>query len=404
MSAVVTGVGVVAPNGADTEAYWSATLAGQSGLRHTGAEVPTRSPIRVAGVARDFAPKRHVPGRLMVATDRWTQLALAATAQALDDSGIDLDAVPEYERGVVLASSSGGNEFGQREIQSLWAQGPRQVTVYQSIAWFYAASTGQVSIRHGFKGPCGNIVAEQTGAIQALQQTGRLLARGARVVLTGGTEAPLSPYAMLCQAQSGWVSRASHPERAYQPFDRGAGGYVPGEGGGVLVVEDAEQARARGARNLYAEVAGLAATTDPPPSSGRPPALRPAIETALAQAGTGPGEVDVVFADAMGVPDLDAQEARTLAAVFGRRAVPVTAPKTMTGRLYAGGAALDLVTAALAIRDGVVPPTVGVVDPAYPDLLDLVSAARPAALRTALVIARGHGGFNACAVLRRVER
>ncbi|MFE7447476.1 ketosynthase chain-length factor, partial [Streptomyces chartreusis] len=150
----------------------------------------------------------------------------------------------------------------------------------------------------------------------------------------------------------------------------------------------------------YGEIAGYGATFDPHPDSGRPPRLRDAIEIALGDAGLDPSDVDVLFADAAGLPDLDRAEAEAINDVFGPGGVPVTAPKTMTGRLYSGGAALDLAAALLALNEGVVPPTVNVGRPAPEYAIDLVVRPRPAPLRVALVLARGHGGFNAAMVVR----
>lgn len=200
-------------------------------------------------------------------------------------------------------------------------------------------------------------------------------------------------------AASGKLSTSEDPDRAYLPFDAQANGHVPGEGGAILVVEDAESARRRGARP-YGEIAGYGSTFDPAPGSGRERGLRRAIELALADAGADARDVDVVFADAAGVPEEDRAEAEALTAVFGTRGVPVTAPKTMTGRLYSGAAPLDLAAAVLAIADGRIPPTVNV-RPVADYGLDLVTdAPRSAELRTALVLARGHGGFNSAMVVR----
>jgi minimal PKS chain-length factor (CLF/KS beta) len=219
-------------------------------------------------------------------------------------------------------------------------------------------------------------------------------------VLSGGVEAPLSPYAMVCQAANGMLSTCADPERAYLPFDESACGYVPGEGGAMLVVESEESARQRGAP-AYGEIAGYAATFDPRPGSGRKPGLARAIELALTDAGAGSGDIDVVFADGAATPDLDRQEADAIAEVFGPRGVPVTAPKSMTGRLYAGGASLDVAAALLAMRDSVIPATAGVFEVPAAYQIDLVCAQpRAARLRTALVLARGAGGFNAAMVLR----
>ncbi|MFC4121823.1 ketosynthase chain-length factor [Nonomuraea zeae] len=398
--ALITGLGIVAPTGVGTETYWHATLNGKSGIDRIRAFDASAYSTTLAGNVDSFAAAEYVPGRLIVQTDRWTQLGLAAAAMALRDAGVDPKALPEYGLGVITAASSGGNEFGQREIEQLWTRGPGAVGVYQSIAWFYAASTGQISIHERAKGRCGVIVAEQAGGLDVLGHSRRVLREDGGVLISGGTEAPLSPYALVCQTRSGRLSTAGNPEECYLPFDRRAAGFVPGEGGAMLIVESAESARERGARTPYGEIAGYAATFDPRPGSGRPPALCRAITLALADARLGPEDVDVVFADAAADPELDRIEADALASVFGPHGVPVTAPKTMTGRLYAGGAALDAATALLSMRDSVIPPTVGTArpDPAYG--LDLVCGTpRQARVRTALVLARGAGGFNAALVL-----
>ncbi|MFG3439640.1 ketosynthase chain-length factor [Nonomuraea sp. NPDC047897] len=399
-AAVVTGIGVVAPTGLGAEEHWAATLRGAGAIDVISRFDASSYPVRLAGEVRDFVAAGNVPGRLIPQTDHWTHMALVAADMALADAGVVPADLPEYEMGVITASSSGGVEFGQREIQELWSKGPRHVGAYQSIAWFYAATTGQISIRYGMRGPCGVVVAEQAGALESLAQARRVLDDGARLVVSGGTDAPFSPYGLTCQMANGLLSTRRDPRRAYLPFDADANGYVPGEGGAILIVEDADSARARGARR-YGVVAGHAATFDPPPGSGRPRTLDRAIRGALADAGVEPGEVDVVFADAAGTPEADRAEAEAIAAVFGDHGVPVTAPKTLTGRLYAGGPALDIATALLAMRDSVIPPTAGVAGPAPGCRIDLVTGEpRAGRVRTALVLARGYGGFNAALVLR----
>ncbi|MFA1538334.1 ketosynthase chain-length factor [Actinomadura monticuli] len=399
-AAVVTGVGAVTPHGIGVEAYWEGTMAGRSAIRPVTRFDPASYPVRIAGEVPGFSAAEHVPSRIVPQTDHWTHLGLAAAAMALDDSGIDPAGMPEYEMAVVTASSSGGTEFGQKEMVNLWGRGPEFVGAYQSIAWFYAATTGQISIRHGMRGPCGVIATEQAGGLDAVAQSRRLLRDGTRMVVSGGTDASLCPYGLVAQLSTRALSVRPDPERAYLPFDAEACGYVPGEGGALLIVEDGGHARDRGAGRVYGEIAGYGATFDPPPGSDRPPTLRRAIEKALDDAGVAPDDVDVVFADAMGVPEQDRAEADALTAVFGARGVPVTAPKTLTGRLYAGGAALDLLAALLSIRDSAIPPTAPVAGPVA-DALDLVlDGPREARVRTALVVARGYGGFNAALVVR----
>jgi minimal PKS chain-length factor (CLF/KS beta) len=391
--ALITGLGVVAPTGIGATAHWDSLLAGRSGIGEITRFAADRYPVRLAGQVRDFQPAAHVPDRLVVQTDRYTHFGLAAAGMALADAGLgpaELAELNEYQLGVTTASSSGGAEFGQREIQALWRNGSGHVGTYQSIAWFYAATTGQVSIRHGLRGPCSVLATEQAGGLDALGQARRVLDDGARLVLAGGTDASLSPYGLTTQLSNGRLSRS-----AYLPFDERACGYLPGEGGAMLVLE-----RPHSQRGGYGQILGYAATFDPAPGSGRPPTLRRAIEGALHDAHLTPADIDVVFADAAGVPELDAVEARALVDVFGPRAVPVTAPKTMTGRLYAGGAALDVATALLTLRRQVIPPTLGVDRLADDVALDLVrTRPRPAPLRTALVVARGYGGFNAALIV-----
>ncbi|MFF1277506.1 ketosynthase chain-length factor [Streptomyces marokkonensis] len=400
---VVTGLSAIAPGGSGAEEFWRLVLDGGCGLgpvTHFGTD---GFPVHVAGEVHADGTLPGIDPRLAVQTDRWTQFALLAGEEALADARVGPEGTAPYGLGVITASSSGGNAFGQREIQALWSKGPRHVGPYQSIAWFYAATTGQLSIRHGMRGPCHVAVAEQAGGLDAIAQARRAVVTGdAEVVLTGGTEAPLSPYALACQTTSGRLSTGTDPERAYTPFDAGAAGHVPGEGGALLVVESRDAARRRGVDRPYGEIAGHAATFDPAPGAG--PAghdsLRRAVELALADARVDASDIDMVFADAAATPELDRAEAACLAEVFGAGGVPVTAPKARYGRLYAGGAPLDVVTALLALRDQVIPPTGPHVraDPALG--IDLVTRPRETPLHTALVIARGYGGFNSALVVR----
>ncbi|WP_404828583.1 ketosynthase chain-length factor [Spongiactinospora rosea] len=394
---VITGLGICAPNGLGTDAYWAATLRGESGLERITRFDPSGYSAVIAGQV-DLDPGRHLPSRLLPQTDHMTRLALITAQYALADAGADPKTMPDFAAGVITAASGGGFEFGQRELEALWSRGSQYVSAYQSFAWFYPVNTGQISIRHGMRGPGGALVSEQAGGLDTVGKARRHLRDGTSLMMAGGVDGSLCPWSWLCMIRSGRVSTATDPRAAYLPFDAGARGHSPGEGGAYLILETPEHAAERGARS-YGEVSGYAATFDPRPGSGRPPGLRRAIEHALAEAGLEPGDVDVVFADAAGLPELDRAEAETLSAVFGPRGVPVTAPKTMTGRLLGGGSALDLATAVLALRDGVIPPTVNVSRPAYEDLDLVLDTPRHAPLRRALVVARGHGGFNSAMVV-----
>ncbi|WP_073948910.1 ketosynthase chain-length factor [Streptomyces kebangsaanensis] len=395
---LVTGLGVAAPNGLGTQDYWEAVCGGKSGIGRITRFDPAPYPSRLAGEVPGFVAEDHLPGRLLPQTDRMTRLALAAADWALADAGIRPQEQPAFDMGVVTASSSGGFEFGQNELRKLWAQGSRYVSAYQSFAWFYAVNSGQISIRNGMKGPSGVVVSDQAGGLDAVAQARRQIRKGTPLVVSGAIDASLCPWGWVAQLAGGRLSRSEEPARAYLPFDAEAAGHVPGEGGAILVLEDAAAARERGAK-AYGRVAGYGATMDPKPGSGRAPGLGKAIELALADAGMSPSEVDVVFADAAAVPEHDQTEAAAINTVFGFRGVPVTAPKTMTGRLSSGAAPLDLASAFLAIGNGLIPPTINV-EPMTAYGLDLVTD-RPRAVdvRTALVLARGHGGFNSAMVV-----
>ena len=401
--AAVTGIGVVAPNGTSTSAFWKATQEGISVLDRVTREGCEHLPLRVAGEVRDFEPEAAVEERYLVQTDRFTHFAMAAADLALEDAALGrADTVDApFSVGVVTAAGSGGGEFGQRELQQLWGKGSRFVGPYQSIAWFYAASTGQISIRRGFKGPCSVVAADEAGGLDALAHAARAVRRGTDVLVVGSTEAPLAPYSVVCQLGYDALSTEADPARAYRPFTDAACGFVPAEGGAMFVVEELAAARERGAR-VRATLEGHAATFTGTSRWDRSrEGLAQAVRGALAEAGCAPEEIDVVFADALGVPEADRAEALALADALGAhgRKVPVTAPKTGIGRAYGGAPVLDTAAAVLSMEHGLIPPTPHVFDICHD--LDLVTGrARAAEVRTALVLSRGLMGSNSALVLR----
>ncbi len=329
-----------------------------------------------------------------------TRLTLVGTDWALRGAGVQPNDIPDTDIAVITAATAGGYEFGQRELQKLWHQGPEYVSAYQSFAWFYAVNTGQISIRHGTRGPGAVVVSEQAGGIDSIGHARRQLRKGVQLALTGGMDSSLCPWAWVAHQASGCLSRSNNPKRAYLPFDRDASGYVAGEGGAIMVVETPESAAGRPGTRIYGEIVGYASTFDSRMPS-REPGLKRAAELALRDAGMDASEIDVVFADAAGIPELDKAEAEAIKGIFGPFGVPVTAPKTMTGRLFAGGGSLDVASAILSIYWSAIPPTVNVenVVPEYE--LDLVmNEARHGKIKAALVLGRGKGGFNSAMVVR----
>ncbi|GHG27266.1 MULTISPECIES: ketosynthase chain-length factor [Streptomyces] len=401
--AVVTGIGVIAPNGLRADAYWKSVREGLGVLDRITREGCEDLPLKVAGEVRGFDPSDLIEEPFLVQTDRFSHYAMAAAQLALDDAGLVHDGPEEpFSIGVVTAAGSGGGEFGQRELQKLWGQGSKFVGPYQSIAWFYAASTGQISIRSGLKGPCGVVASDEAGGLDAIAHAARGVRRGTGAVLVGAAEAPLAPYSMVCQLGYPELSTVEDPDRAYRPFTSAACGFVPAEGGAMLVVEEESRARDRGAA-VRAVVAGHGATfTGASRWEESREGLARAIRVALDEAGCAPEEVDVVFADALGVPEADRAEALAIADALGAHAtrVAVTAPKAGIGRAYCGAPVLDTAAAVFAMEHGVVPPTPNVFDICH-DLDLVMSRARPAELRTALVLSRGLMGSNAALVVRR---
>ncbi|MFF2779344.1 ketosynthase chain-length factor [Streptomyces sp. NPDC058052] len=399
----VTGIGVVAPNGLRADAYWKSVREGLGALDRVTREGCEDLPLKVAGEVRGFEAADLIEERFLVQTDRFSHYAMAAAQLALDDAGIARDAPEDpFSVGVVTAAGSGGGEFGQRELQKLWGQGSKFVGPYQSIAWFYAASTGQISIRSGFKGPCGVVASDEAGGLDGIAHAARAVRRGTGAVVVGAAEAPLAPYSVVCQLGYPELSTVEDPDRAYRPFTEAACGFVPAEGGAMLVVEDEERARDRGAA-VRAFVAGHGATfTGASRWRESREGLARAVRVALDEAGCAPEEIDVVFADALGVPEADRAEALAIADALGAHAtrVPVTAPKTGIGRAYCGAPLLDTAAAVFAMEHGVVPPTPYVFDICH-DLDLVMSRARPAELRTALVLSRGLMGSNAALIVRR---
>ncbi|MFI6896645.1 ketosynthase chain-length factor [Streptomyces sp. NPDC050256] len=399
---VVTGIGVTAPNGVGAEAFWESTLKGVSGIRPISRFDAAGYPVSVAGEIPEFEAEKAFTKKLMPQTDRLTRLSLFASAFALEDAAIRPGELPEFSMGVSVSSSTGGLEFGQRELQQLWGTGWESVSAYMSFAWYYAVHTGQISIRNGMRGPGGVVISEQAGGLDALALARRRVRKGVAVMTAGGMDGLICPYGAAIQSSAREVSTQTDPDRAYLPFDPDAAGHVIGEGGAILILESRADAESRQAPRIHGTIAGYGSAFDPAPAESGGDGLLRAARVALADAGLTASDIDVVFADAAATPSLDRAEATVLSALFGDCGVPVSAPKTMTGRLLSGGAPLDVAAALLAIRDRTVPPAVNVVPGRIDPRIDLVTGSgRSLDIRAALILARGRGGFASAVVVTR---
>ncbi|MEU7002729.1 beta-ketoacyl synthase N-terminal-like domain-containing protein [Nonomuraea sp. NPDC046570] len=396
---VVTGVGVIAPNGIGAQAYWDATLDGVSAIGPIQRFDAPHYPVRLAAEIPVFEAESALQKKLLPQTDRLTRLALICSDLAMADAKVDPAALADFEAGVAVSSSTGGLEFGQRQMQLQWGTGWESVSPYMSFAWYYAVHTGQISIRNGMRGPSGVVVSEQAGGLDTLAFARRLIRKGTSIMCTGGFDSMLCPYGVATAATAAGMSRSHDPERAYLPFRAESTGFVPGEGGAILVIESRTSAAERGVPVVYGVLAGHGSAFDPDPAGAGDGLVR-AARAALADAGMSPRDIDVVFADAGGSGPLDRAEADAIERLFGERAVPVSAPKALVGRLMSGGAVLDVVAALLSLRDGVIPAVAGAEEDTVDPRVDLVvGEPRRQRLDSALVLARGHGGFASAMVL-----
>jgi 3-oxoacyl-(acyl-carrier-protein) synthase len=410
----ITGMGAVTPAGVGVDALWKRALSGRSTVRRIDRFAASAYRCQVAGHADDFDAGEWLHPRFVKKTDRFTHLAMAAADMALRDAGAWVDGtlrVPPNRVAVTVGNVLGGWEFAERELRRLWVDGPRMISPYQATAWFPAAPQGQICIRHGLKGRARTFVCDRASGAYAIAHGADLIMRGqADLVLAGGTEQPLSPYAWLCLETSGYLTPLGNgaPESAYRAYDHRHGGTVVGEGAAFLVLESLEAARARNAR-VHGELAAWAVMTDGymPYYTSEPhgETLATCIRRSLEAAGLEEAGVDGVLGDASGVPREDASEVTALRRALGSRAhaTPVTAVKPSIGHLMGAAAPADVVVAVEAMRHGTLPPAANLDRPAPGFDLDFVTGEprRLERLANVLVVSRGLGGVNACLALRR---
>lgn len=392
----VTGIGVVNPLGTETEPFWKAVLARQSAVGEVSRFDTSGLPVRLAAEVRGFRAADRVPRRLVVKSDVFAHYAMAAADEALTQAGLSAGTYDPFRTGICFGNNSGGWDLCERGFREYYEQGPTMINPWQATAWFPTAAQGFVSIRYGIRGYSKSVACDRASGAGALFYAVRSIRWGHNdIVLAGGSEAPVTRLGMAAHVTTGEISRTAAPEDAYLPFDTGRDGLVLGEGSAVLVLEELEHARRRGARVL-GEVLAVEQRTAAPDD---PTAQADAIGAALRAAGIAPSEVATVFAEGCGTRHGDRTEAAALRAVFGPGGVPVTVPKAGYGHLYGASAATELACALLAMRDGIVPPTPSVRRP-DPDLgVDLVTAPRDGRAGPAVVTATSREGTSVAAVV-----
>jgi len=396
---VVTGIGMVNPLGNDAETAWRNILDGRSAIGPITRFDAAGLPVSLAAEVNGFDAGTRIPRRLVVKSDRFAHYAIAASGEALTDSGIDLAAEDPFRIGISFGNNSGGWDICERGFGEYYLQGPQLVNPWQATAWFPTAPQGFVSIRFGLRGFSKSFACDRASGGCALFFGVRCIQWGrADVVLAGGTEAPITRFVIAALASTGEISTLADPGSAFCPFAEGRSGLVLGEGSAVLVLEEFGRARHRGAQ-IYGEILAVEQRTG---RACRPDALTAAVTAALGRAAVRPSELDVVFAEGCGTPDGDMVEAAALVRALGggRYCAPVTAPKSAFGHLYGASLPSDLACALLAGRDTVVPGTAGTqrADASLP--LDVVTSPRARPVRTALVVSRAREGSAVALVTR----
>jgi 3-oxoacyl-[acyl-carrier-protein] synthase II len=407
---VVTGVGLVSSLGIGTQANWEALLAGRSGIDHITRFDATEFSTRIAGEVRNFDPLQFVEKKDVKKMDVFIQFAIAASQFAMADS--DLTIAPEQARrvGVYIGSGIGGFSTIEREHKALLDGGPRRISPFFIPSAIINLAAGQVSIRFGAKGPNSATCTACSASAHAVGDSFEIIRRGAAdAMIAGGSEAAITPMGVGGFAALRALStRNDEPARASRPFDKQRDGFIIGEGAGVIVLEELEHARARGAR-IYAEIVGYGMSADAfhitAPSEDGAGATY-VMQMALAEAGVSPSEVDYINAHGTSTPYNDTIETGAIKRCFGEQAyrLAVSSTKSMTGHLLGAAGGLEAGITALAVYHQTLPPTINLDEPDPECDLDYVPwKCRAAHVRYALSNSFGFGGTNAALLFKRYE-
>jgi 3-oxoacyl-[acyl-carrier-protein] synthase II len=405
----ITGIGLVTPVGNDAETTWAALLAGRSGVGPITLFDARRHDVRIAGEVKGFDPLACMDRKEVRRTERVIHLAMAAARQAATDSGLDVASIGD-DVGVVIGSGAGGLTTLEEGFRVLVERGAPRISPLWMTMVVADMPGAYVSMSLGARGPNFCTVSACATSAHAIGEAAEVIRRGdARAMLAGGTEASVTAMAVAAFANMHALSsRNDEPARASRPFDDERDGFVLAEGAGVVLLEDLDLARTRGA-HVYAEVVGYAATadahhiTEPAPSGA---GLARAMRRALAKAGVATEQVDYINAHGTSTRFNDRDETAAIKSVFGPHAsrLSVSSTKSMTGHLVGAAGGVEAAVTALALDRGQLPPTINYEHPDPECDLDYVpNKARTRPLRVALSNSMGFGGHNAVLVLRRPD-
>ncbi|MGB2613461.1 MAG: beta-ketoacyl-ACP synthase II [Phycisphaerae bacterium] len=407
---VVTGLGLVTGLASDVEQFWKRLLGGQSGISRIERFDVSAYPVQIGGEVKDFDPETYLPRHEARHLDRFSQMAVGAAVQAVRDSGLDLAKVEDpFRVGVMVGSGIGGLAEFEAQHKRLVERGPTKVSPYMVPKLMINAAAGQISILYGVKGPNAGVANACASASNAIGQAFWVIqADEADVMIAGGAEAALTPMGLagFC-ANRALSTRNAEPQRASRPFDRDRDGFVLSEGAGILVLEEYERAKRRGAK-VYAELIGFGMSGDgmqivqpDPEGRGAAYAMQQMLKDASAEADT----VDHINAHGTGTPLGDIAETKAVKIVFGdhARKIAISSTKSSVGHLLGASGGVEMIATALAIRDQVAPPTINLenADPAC-DLDYVPLEPRSMPIRRAACNSFGFGGHNACLLLQKI--
>ena len=406
---VITGLGVISPVGNDKNEFWNNLLAGKSGIGLIDRFDVSQFPTRIAAQVQNFDVQKYIPRKDARRMDLFVQYACAAAKQAVEDAALDFTAVDQQRVGVWIGSGIGGIDTLEQQHNMLLKRGVAGVNPFFIPMMIANMASGQVSILFGVHGPNGCTVTACASGTNSIGEALGFIRRGeAEVMITGGAEAAITPISIagFCAAKA-LSSRNDEPDKACRPFDAERSGFVMGEGSGVLILEEMEHAKARGA-HIYAELIGYGASGDAvhvvqPDPDGNGAAL--AFKNALVDAAIEPEQVDYINAHGTGTDLNDQMETKAIKKVFGSHAYKfsVSSIKAATGHMLGAAGAVELIATVLALQNSIIPPTLNLENPDPDCDLDYTPlVAKPRQLSVALSDSLGFGGHNAALLVRKV--
>jgi 3-oxoacyl-[acyl-carrier-protein] synthase II len=407
---VITGMGILSPLGLDAETTWRRLVAGESGVDNITLFDTTGHATTIGGEVKGFDPAQYLSPKEVKRIDRFSQMAVAAARQAVVNAGLELTDDVKEKTGVIIGSGIGGLNTLYQQTIVLREKGPDRLSPFTVPMMIADMASGQVSIILGLKGPNFCTMSACASGADAIGVAGEIIRRGdTPIMLAGGSEACINPLGVAAfNALKALSEQNQRPQEASRPFDMEHDGFVMSEGSAVLVLEDLDFAKSRGA-NILAELTGYGAKADAfhmtqPLESGEGAAA--AMNMAMAKAGLKPADIDYINAHGTSTPLNDRMETKAIKLAFGARAykVPISSTKSMTGHLLGAAGAIEAAFCALAIRDGIIPPTINLHNPDPECDLDYVpNKARRKKIKTALSNSFGFGGHNTTLILRRME-